>query len=443
MRISIRRAVLLVPVFCLVMLSIQSARAAEDNTLRVGVAKVDITPANLTHLNPMGYGTQTDVHDPIFARVLIIDNGHDSVAIVSLDLIETGDTLEVRGRIEKELGIPVNHIVITTSHAHSAPRLGKPAPGSLDKLGSPEFDAYTDVVNNKIVAALKQAKASMQPARLGLGAGSVDVNVNREQYTPQGWKEGYNPTGPSDKTVWVLKFETTSGTPIAVLFNYAVHSVVTMRENRLGGDLAGAAEDYVERHFGDNVVALWTLGSAGDQVPRLTGSQSRPAPAGSAPAPVKGQSPSSYDAMTAQGLMIGAEVVRVANQVQLNISSAKIGADERVISCPLREGIDKLSTFHPTPTGSVPIRLGVIVIGDIAFATVSGEVATTIYWRLRKASPLTNTILVTLTNDRTGYFVDDAAYATSNFEVLASPAARGCAEDGIVNGLVDMINKYR
>jgi neutral ceramidase len=50
--------------------------------------------------------------------------------------------------------------------------------------------------------------------------------------------------------------------------------------------------------------------------------------------------------------------------------------------------------------------------------------------------------MMTLVNDRVGYIADDAAYDTPMFEVNGTPIARGCAESGIVNGLVEMIGKY-
>jgi hypothetical protein len=40
-----------------------------------------------------------------------------------------------------------------------------------------------------------------------------------------------NPDLPSDKTVWVVKFETVSGEPIAFFVNYAVHGVAMSPEN--------------------------------------------------------------------------------------------------------------------------------------------------------------------------------------------------------------------
>jgi hypothetical protein len=85
------------------------------------------------------------------------------------------------------------------------------------------------------------------------------------------------------------------------------------------------------------------------------------------------------------------------------------------------------------------MRLAVIRIDQIAFAAVAGEVVTNIETRLKQASPLSDTVLVTLADGRSGYFVDDAAYDAPIFEVGASPAVRGCAESGIVNGLVGLI----
>jgi neutral ceramidase len=54
----------------------------------------------------------------------------------------------------------------------------------------------------------------------------------------------------------------------------------------------------------------------------------------------------------------------------------------------------------------------------------------------------TNTIMMTLVNDRVGDIADDAAYNTFFFEVNGTPSARGCAENGIVNGLLGMIHDY-
>jgi neutral ceramidase len=420
--------------------------AAVTGELRVGAAKVDITPKDLTSLNPMGGKTFAGVHDPIYARALLLDNGKNSAAIVALDLIETGDTGEVRRRITKELGIPADHIIITASHDHSAPRLGEVTPGALAHGGGPESAAYTRIVDDDIVQALKTAKAALQPASFGVKTGSADINVNRDQFTPKGWQMGYDPDRPSDKTLWVMKFGNSAGEPIAVLFNYAVHSTATLGGELVSGDIAGAAERYVEQHYGNKTVALWTLGPAGDQNPRYAGfalggppTPGGPPPPATSPEDVRRLA---FEAMDAQGFMVGAEAVRVAKLIRSTTSKVRLEADEQVFTCAVKQGVNVMSDMKQAQVPTVPIHLGLIMLNQVALASVSGEVVTNIYWHLKKASPLVDTIMVTIANDRIGYIVDDAAYDTPIFEVNGTPAVRGCAENGIIDGLVGMIVQH-
>jgi hypothetical protein len=410
--------------------------------LRVGVAKADITPKNFSNMNPMG-GSFTGVHDPIYARALLLQDGRNTAAIISLDVIETGDTMPLRRRIDKELGIAADHVLITATHDHSAPRLGEVTPGAQAHPGTVESDAYTRLVDDVIIDSLKRARATLQPAALGLDRGHADVNVNRDLYTPRGWTMGFNAEGPSDKTVWVIKFVNSVGDPIAVLFNYAVHSTATLGTQLVSGDIAGAAERYVEQHYGGKLVALWTLGPAGDQNPRFAGGEPQGIGRG-VPDDPRGDDARRlvFEANDAQGFMVGAEVVRVANTIQRTDASARIEAEERVFSCPLKRAVNQMADMKQADVASIPIHLGLIMINDIALTGVSAEIVTNIYWHLKRASPLTDTILMTIANDRIGYVADDAAYDTPIFEVGGSPAARGCAEDGIVGGLVDMIKMH-
>jgi hypothetical protein len=404
--------------------------------LRVGAAKIDITPTDLAGLTNV-WGRQFEgVHDPLFARVLVLDNVAATAAVVTADLSAFGNTWTLREQIARELAIPIDHIFIMATHDHSAPRAGPVTPGARTRVGGPATAAYTEKVYEKVVTALQQAKASLRPARMGAGSGRADVNINRDEYTGKGWTIGIDADGPSDKTVWVVKFESLSGEPIAILMNYAVHSVVLGPDNTLvNGDLAGAAQRHVEHAYQDKVVALWTMGAAGDQNPIYNmSSDDRP----------PGDQATAFQAMDAQGQIVGAEVVRVANRIRKMNSAVNIKAAERVIACPIRPPTEpQPAGMNQVPATSLDIRLGLLQLDQIALTAVSGEVVTNIYWRLKRASPLTNTIMMTMINDRIGYIVDDAAYDRPIFEVSASPLARGCAESGVVNGLLEMIEAAR
>src|SRR3954447_18890744 len=90
----------------------------------------------------------------------------------------------------------------------------------------------------------------------------------------------------------------------------------------------------------------------------------------------------------------------------------------------------------------VPIRLSLLLINDIAIAGVSGEALTNIGLRLKRESPFNRTVLVTHCNGSSGYIPDDAAYDQVSYEITATHLKRGCAEDAIVNGLVEMMNAF-
>src|SRR5580700_8380240 len=113
---SFQQRVLLVFAAC-ASLSLVAPRSwgAEAPKLRVGVAKVDITPKDLNGLVGIVTRPYGGVHDPLYARALVLDNGVNKAAIVALDLVEMGDTTVLRQRIARELAISADHIIINAS----------------------------------------------------------------------------------------------------------------------------------------------------------------------------------------------------------------------------------------------------------------------------------------------------------------------------------------
>ncbi|MDT7845576.1 neutral/alkaline non-lysosomal ceramidase N-terminal domain-containing protein [Streptomyces justiciae] len=400
--------------------------------LRAGVARTDITPSDLTGLHPMP-GTFSGVHDPLFLRALYLSDGETEAALVSLDLIEAGDVTPARERIERELGIPADHVIITATHTHNAPRIADVSPGALAHAGGRESRAYTEVVYDHLIGALRDARAGARPARFGVGSGTADVNVNREVYADGRWGLGHHPHGPSDKTVWVLRFETQDGEPIALLVNYAVHSTVVFGTGEVSGDLAGAACRYIEEGYDGPVTALWAPGALGDQAPRVD----LGLPFGVAPS--ARQKARAYAAMDALGLVVGAEVLRVAGLIRETTSAVRVGAGQRTVACPVKAGHDVMETMKQDAVDTVPLRLSLITLNDVALAGVSGEVVTEVNTRLRAESPLARTVLISIANDRIGYLPDDARFDRPVHSVNGCPIARGHAEDAVVEGLVGLI----
>jgi neutral ceramidase len=434
---------------------------AETHKLQVGVARVDITPKDLTGLVGIVTRPYGGVHDPLYARALVLDNGANTAAIVELDLVEVGNTMPLRERIAKELAIPADHMIINASHDHSAPRAGPPTPGTSSADGRPySTPDYVRQVDDSIVEVLKQAKSARQPARMGFGTGKVDVSVARYGYTPgRGWGGNPNEDGFSDKTLAVVKFETPAGAPIAILFNYAVHSNVMSGEpgNQVNGDLAGMAEKFVEHQYKDKLIALWSMGAAADAYPKFNWDMGQMDDKGSP-----------YDAIEYQGGLVGAEVVKVAKRISQMTDVAAIYASERAVPCEMnvtqnqpagtggRGGAGGASGAGgrgrgpqqpqmqlkqllppPQPGDKLDIHLGLIRINQLAITGISGEVGSAIYQHLKRESPFPDTIMITLSNDRAGYIPDDAGW---DHQGNGQAFVRGCAEKAIVDNLVEMMN---
>jgi neutral ceramidase len=78
------------------------------------------------------------------------------------------------------------------------------------------------------------------------------------------------------------------------------------------------------------------------------------------------------------------------------------------------------------------------------FRPVNAEVYNLISQRMKKQSPMANTVMVTLANGRanSGYIPNDSAFGANTFQVLGSRLKPGCAEQGIAGGLTDLVNQY-
>jgi len=426
--------------------------AANEGNLKAGAARVDITPAADAALPMSGYGGRTQgfqgIHDHIYVRAIVLSDGSRQAALMAWELIGMPTPVweRVSQRIAKELGIPVEDLILAGVHDHGAPSLA----GAYGEA-SEKAVAYTAKVENAAVEAVRQAQANMQPARIGVGTGKAYVNINRRQLTPdRGWWLGYNPDGPSDKTVAVLRFETMSGKPFAFLINYPVHAVVMGPTNlQVTGDLAGATSRYVEQHYsgrkefeprgdagfdlrlrpeevaGDGgVVAVWTSGAAGDQNP------------------VSVATGSDFTMVNALGQILGEEVVRVAGTIRTT-PRVRIAGAQQVVTCPGRKvdaGPRPRKDYKFADAEPVNIRLGLLMINDIALAGVSGEVLTGIQQHLKRESPYSHTIMVTHANGSSGYIPNDAAFDQISYEITTSHLKPGCAENAIVNGLLELMN---
>ncbi len=185
--------------------------------------------------------TYDGILDHLYSRAIVLDNGNASAALITVDAGAMPDAVwkGVSEAGRKDLGIPAKNVLLTATHTHSVP--GQQGPD------------YTQ----KIVESVRLAKQRLAPARVGYGTGVSYINVNRNIIDPKTrrWWEGPNYDGPSDKTVAVIKFESLTGEPIAVYYNYAMHAVTVGQLDLVSGDAPGTTSKYIEDSFDNKIVA--------------------------------------------------------------------------------------------------------------------------------------------------------------------------------------------
>lgn len=432
-------------------LAVEHARQAESTgpALRAGVAMVDITPPESGL--PQGY---EGIHDRLYARAIVLDDGRTRAALVSVDAgaisEQTWQTVSVQ--VSRNLGIPVDQLIVTATHTHSAPM----------EAG--------ERVAGLIVEAVRRAGAAPVPARISYGSGESYINVNRNIIDRKSnrWWEGPNRDGPSDKTVSVMYVETLAGVPLAVWYNYAVHAVLLGQLDQISADLPGAASAYIERSLGNGAIALWSEGAAGDQNPlyfqqtydlraiRVQDFATRGVDISNA-MPPGGQGLDRSNPRVAllmdqqqqmalsMGQMLGEEVLHVIrDSLERAQASPALQGAQSTFTCPGRRRTDSGRAGFAgsyVDADPIPIRLSLLEIGDIAIGGVNAEVFNTVATRLKRESPLKHTVMATLTNglSTSGYIPNEAAFGFNTFEVVSSNLRPGCAEAAIVGGLLELI----
>jgi len=459
-------AALLTVVFALPTLAM-----AEASPLKAGAARVDITPDANAIPKPF-----TSILDHLYARAIYLENGQSRALLINADVggISTAIWSRASTEISQQLNVPVDNILISATHDHSAIFGGPPQYAPPD----PAAEAFQTKLEAGLVEAAKEAKANAQPAKIGYGTGLLYLNVNRDAIDPQTrlWAQEPNLLYPSDKTLAVVKIESLSGDLIAVYMNYAMHAISLFLDGKVSGDFPGAAERYLEEYSGGKAVALWTSGAAGDQNPlyvRANGIISharieavmeaehvdlgtaimRAMFAGD---PAEQHAPvdpvalkESLELVQSEGQITAEAAIRVMSGIRVMNTEVAIEGADAAVTCPARRRLDTgregaPGTYEDSPD-PVHLRIGALRIGDIVLGSANAELYNMIGQEVKEGSKYTDTIMVTLTNGmaNSGYVPTDDAFGRYTFQVLSSRLKPGCAEPGIVHGVDDMIEKMQ
>lgn len=227
--------------------------AVTATQIKAGVAKVNITDMGVALIN-----------DTLYVKALILDDGSKKIVIITVDAVSIGEIghikndylQKVRSALEKELSIKPENVLVNASHCHGV---------------------VCSDVDKRTIQAVRLASLNMVPVNIGSGTGYEDrIMENRRMKLKSGREadsrhayslppdEEVIGVGPVDPEIGILRLDRKNGKPLAVLYNFAVHPIQGVPNGGNTADLTGFASRTIEDCLGNEAMAMFIQGCAGD-----------------------------------------------------------------------------------------------------------------------------------------------------------------------------------
>lgn len=416
---------LLLVVLCLSTLPVLSA------TFQAGVATVDISPKTFPRIIAGGFleGRGEKNADALKVRSFVLNDGKIKIAFAIVDTCMMEQSLidEAKALASTRCGIPVERMMVSATHTHSAP-------AAMGCLGTRKDVEYAKFLTPKIAEAIVAADAALQPARIGWGSFNDWEHTHNRRWIRLPGKEvvdpfgnatgranmhpGYlskdvvGPSGPVDPQLSVIALQTADGKPLGVLANYSQHYFG-------GGPVSADYYGHFCRHLaakmdqkGDGngpFVCAMSQGTSGDQMWMDYGAEK------------KNINIDSYAEAVAESAMKALKTVRYVDHAPLGMIEKTLELNYRVpdekrlawarpIAAKIENDLPKNKEevyarealiLHERQ--KTRVKLQAIRIGDLSIATLPNEVYAITGLKLREASPLGTHFNVELANGAEGY----------------------------------------
>jgi len=448
------RTLLLVAAVCLGVIGMPAPAAdpvaAQAKVFRAGAFAMDVTPTKFPISVNGGMQDRqiASAHDPLHARCLVLDDGSVRIALVVVDSCMIPRELldDAKARASKRTGIPVERMLISATHTHSAPTVG----GVFQS--EPDRD-YIAFLTERIAQGIEKANANLAPARIGWGVARNDKQVfNRRWHMQPGtiaedpfgrttdlvkMNPGYlhkglvKPAGPIDPEIVFLSVQTPDGRPVALLANYSLHYVGGVRN--LSADYFGAFADRMAQLLKATkrdppFVGIMSNGTSGDinnvnyaaaaPMKREEYEQIRVVANSVADSVMEVYAKVEHKpwvslAMAERELELGVRLPDAADlkRAQGILDEAKGGQLKTLAQIYARETV--LLAKYPK---TVRMKLQAIRVGDLGIAAIPCEVFVEIGLEIKKKCPLKQAFTIELANGYNGYLPTPAQHKLGGYE---------------------------
>ncbi|MBQ9922203.1 MAG: hypothetical protein IJO52_08445 [Clostridia bacterium] len=277
--------------------------------LKAGFSKAEITTKNGI------------INDPLFAKVLILDNGTEKVVFISLDCICIGGGIggfsdnifpSIRKCAEK---YGIKFVICGTTHTHTPY----------------EMTCDEDTVVSRVEDAISDAFGKMRYVKIGYGVGhEKSFCINRTLTLKDGTASSIRQAHPCprdediekvayyDDSVRVIKIDLENGSPFCVMFTYGCHPLLGYANNGVTANYPGVAERLVKQESGAEAMFFQSCG--GDVTETDYKNYHKPKNCDYA------------------GVLLGNEVLRVVKNIKT--SDVDIKVSQKNVKFPLRSDYD-------------------------------------------------------------------------------------------------------
>ena len=359
----------------------QDVPETEAFVLRVGASSAPINPEEGTWLAGYSPSRQsTGVHDNLYAKAVVFDDGETPVALVVLDSIGVmyDTTLEIRARAaEKVQGIqlPPERVIVQSTHTHCSPDvIGIYGPDFTTTGRDPEYlNLLIETASDQVAAAA----AALEPATLAFA-----------KTEGPDWAVNDSEPGVVDRTVTILQCTDPTGRSIATLTHFACHTTV------LDGNTTEVSADWVGAFYAtmrENLPGehLFLQGSIGGWM-----------------------QPESGERTFARAERYGAQLARkvlAALENSSPVGGTGIRFARKVFEMPNTNQLYRqmsLAGLVPRPLGdSIETEVAWFAVGEAQFATHPGETAPAFTWATHELMDSEPKFVLGLGLDMLGYIL--------------------------------------
>jgi len=232
----------------------------DGDTLKIGWAKSSLIPSFATPL--AGYGDRKGkinigVEDSIWVRTIVLDNGKNRAAYISLDLLIPPPNLNFKN-ILKGTNLKDSEIFLTASHSHSS--IGGYLPSIVGEMFAGEYDEkILQLISGAIRESLLDALNNMEVTKVGYSRIKAQEFITNRLVGDS--------LGTTDHWIRLVKFERNSGQNI-IMFSYSAHATCyTSKQFKISSDYPGKCILHLEE-FPKIDFALYGAGAVGSMSPK-------------------------------------------------------------------------------------------------------------------------------------------------------------------------------